>query len=202
MAVRRERNKEKTQEAILRAAKRAFSAKGFRGTSLHDIELGSKVSKGLILHHFGSKEKLYRAVRESLNAEYYASFAALERPRGDPAIAGAAIRAALRHTRDNDAFRRIALWTYLEGRTSRRAERVARGSESDKRFVEALAAVVREGQAAGFLREGVDARILPFIIKGAIDFWIQQAALVEQLGGDEALGDEAFVDALTRLIKA
>jgi AcrR family transcriptional regulator len=200
MGERRERNKEKTQAAILRAAKRAFSAKGFRGTSIHDIELGSKVSKGLILHHFGSKEKLYRAVRESLNAEYYASLAALERPRGDPAISKTAIRAALRHTKENDAFRRIALWTYLEGRASRAAERGGRGSESDRRFVEALAAAVREGQAAGYLRKDLDARILPFIIKGAIDFWIQQASLVEQLSGDGALDDEAFVEALARLV--
>jgi TetR/AcrR family transcriptional regulator len=195
MAQRRERNKEKTQAAILKAAKRAFSRKGFRGTSVHDIELGSKVSKGLILHHFGSKAGLYKAVRESLAEDYAASLADLRPTRENmDRIVESLIRAVFLHTKGKDDFRRIALWTYLEG-----ARQIP---EAEMRFIKSLIASVRAGQAAGKLRTDIDARILPFIVKGAVDFWIQQGSLIERLGGEgePALDDDSVIKALSRLM--
>lgn len=199
MAKRRERNKEKTRAAILKAATLIFSKKGFKGTSLHDIELASRVSKGLILHHFGSKEKLYRAVHESLNKDYAASLLKLGPvPYRSKMSPESVIRTALSYTKGNDDFRRVALWSYLEGKD--------RALETGKRIVETLVRAVKEGQAAGFLRKDIDARIMPFVIKGTIDFWIQQAPLVEQIAkaGPEGppLNDEALVSALAALMKA
>ena len=199
MTKRRERNKEKTQAAILAAAKRIFSKKGFKGAAIHDIELASKVSKGLILHHFGSKEKLYRAVHESLNGDYARSLSALNSlPGRSRPSAEAVIRAALLYTTGNEDFRRVALWSYLEGKDQ--------SSAMGRAVAEGLIAAVKEGQAAGYLRKDIDARIMPFVIKGAIDFWIQQAPLMKEIAKADPdgppLDDEALVCALAALMKA
>ena len=73
---RRQRDKEQTVQDILKAAIDLFSQKGLHGTSLRDIEKASGVSKGLILHHFETKENLYAAVQDSLNQAYVSWMAA------------------------------------------------------------------------------------------------------------------------------
>jgi AcrR family transcriptional regulator len=44
--------------AILRAARRLFSERGFRGVSIDDVAREAGVSKGLVLYHFVSKDRL------------------------------------------------------------------------------------------------------------------------------------------------
>jgi TetR/AcrR family transcriptional regulator len=58
-------NLSRTRQRILNVATREFSAKGYDGARVDDIMRLSKVSKNLIYHYFGSKEKLFIAVLES-----------------------------------------------------------------------------------------------------------------------------------------
>ncbi len=53
-----------TRQRILDVATQQFSAKGYDGARIDDIMRLSKVSKNLIYHYFGSKEKLFIAVLE------------------------------------------------------------------------------------------------------------------------------------------
>jgi TetR/AcrR family transcriptional regulator len=53
-----------TKQRILDVATQQFSAKGYDGARIDDIMRLSKVSKNLIYHYFGSKEKLFIAVLE------------------------------------------------------------------------------------------------------------------------------------------
>jgi TetR/AcrR family transcriptional regulator len=53
-----------TKQRILNVATQQFSAKGYDGARIDDIMRLSKVSKNLIYHYFGSKEKLFIAVLE------------------------------------------------------------------------------------------------------------------------------------------
>mgnify|MGYP002624023627 CR=1 FL=1 len=53
---------EATRVALLEAAMRQFARHGFQGASLRAIAADAGVSHGLIRHHFGSKEALWRAV--------------------------------------------------------------------------------------------------------------------------------------------
>jgi TetR/AcrR family transcriptional regulator len=55
----------KTRQRILKVATQEFAAKGYDGARIDDIMHLSKVSKNLIYHYFGSKEKLFIAVLES-----------------------------------------------------------------------------------------------------------------------------------------
>ncbi|MDN6175217.1 MAG: TetR/AcrR family transcriptional regulator [Brevibacterium sp.] len=69
-----------TADRILRAAVREFSEHGFTKSTIRSIASAAEVSPGLVIHHFGSKEKLrtacdnyvFEAIAEAkaANAEY------------------------------------------------------------------------------------------------------------------------------------
>jgi TetR/AcrR family transcriptional regulator len=54
-----------TRQRILDVATKEFAAKGYDGARVDDIMLASKVSKNLIYHYFGSKERLFIEVLEA-----------------------------------------------------------------------------------------------------------------------------------------
>lgn len=71
------RNKypEETVKLILDVSTRLFFEKGYDDTSLQDIINETKLSKGAIYHHFGSKEEILKAIFHRLgneNAEIFA----------------------------------------------------------------------------------------------------------------------------------
>ena len=56
------KNPEEMKKKILVSAAKNFAKKGYTGTSLKDIALTAKVSKGGLYHHFSNKEDLFFAV--------------------------------------------------------------------------------------------------------------------------------------------
>ena len=196
MNERRARDKEQTVQVILSAAKSLFSDNGLHGTSIRDIENSSGVSKGLILHHFGTKEKLYAAVQDQLISDYVTTMANARSEESDfRKLVAATIRNSFQHFKGNRAYRRISLWSYLEGQE--------RSSELEERFIMALVSAMRAGQQSGLVREDIDPFLMPFIIRGTIEYWIRKEKLISKMtagGEDLKLGsDERLVDALTNL---
>ena len=57
-----------TVEAILRAARELFAEAGFEATSIDDIATRAGVAKGAVYHHFRSKEAVFVAVLEAVQA--------------------------------------------------------------------------------------------------------------------------------------
>ena len=56
------KNPKEVKEKILAAATKNFARKGYTLTSLKDIAISAKISKGGLYHHFPSKEDLFFAV--------------------------------------------------------------------------------------------------------------------------------------------
>ena len=197
MTDRRQRDKEQTIQDILAAARRLFSEKGLHGTSLRDLEKASSVSKGLILHHFETKENLYAAVQDLLVQEYTAQMAARREVSKDLLeMITNAVRESLSYNKSNTEFRRIALWSYLEG--------LERTTELEKRFTTSLIDGMHAGQESGLVRDDIDVFLMPFIIRGTIDYWIRKEALrgemSTELQNDNGASDDDLVDALVRLM--
>ncbi len=196
MSPRRVRDKDQTIQEILAAARSLFSEKGLHGTSIRDIENASGVSKGLILHHFGTKEKLYAAVQDELISDYVARMSA-GRPANGPfrELVASTIRNSFQHFKGNREYRRMSLWSYLEGQE--------RNSDLERRFTNALVTAMRSGQQSGLVREDIDPFLMPFIIRGTIEYWIRKEALIRQMAADEADpgsgSDERLIEALTVL---
>ncbi|MER6946459.1 TetR/AcrR family transcriptional regulator [Nonomuraea sp. NPDC000554] len=64
MTTRREQTSQESRELILSAAAELFAEKGYRQTTFADVAERSRISRGSIPWHFGSKEGLLLAVLE------------------------------------------------------------------------------------------------------------------------------------------
>ena len=196
---RRQRDKAQTIQEVLTAATLLFSEKGLHGTSIRDIERASGVSKGLIMHHFETKENLYAAVQDHLN-QLYITWMAAQRDASKDLLAAikTGINGSLDYLNSNEEYRRIVLWSYLEGQE--------RTTELDKRFTANLIQAMQTGQESGLVRDDVKAFVLPFIIRGAIDYWIRRESLRgylnEKIQHDVEITNDDFVDTLVKLMLA
>ena len=61
---------EETRRRIIEVALGLFAERGYEGVSVRDIAEGAGAVHGLIRHHFGSKEGVWRAVVDAAGAEY------------------------------------------------------------------------------------------------------------------------------------
>ncbi len=88
------------QEAILHEAERQFARYGFEGVSLDSIAAALDLSRQNLLYHWPSKEELYRAVLDSVMAEWMASMNAITEAQDPESAIQAYVAAKLRFSRD------------------------------------------------------------------------------------------------------
>ena len=72
--MKQEKKRDK-KDLIMLSALRVMSKKGYYGSTMDDIVLESKMSKGAIYHYYKSKKEVYLGVIESLENEYTELFA-------------------------------------------------------------------------------------------------------------------------------
>jgi AcrR family transcriptional regulator len=170
------------REEILTAALDVFSREGYRGTSLRDIAKQVGVSLPGLMHYFDSKEHLLTAIlqkRDQVDGD--------ARPADGDFLDG--LLAIMRHNRDVPGL--VQLYITLAAA----AEDPSHPAHSF--FIErfafvrlALAAVVRDRQAAGTARADLDpehvARVLIAVADGiqiqwALDRTVDMAGDIERL---------------------
>lgn len=81
------RNREVTRASILAAAEQEFARHGLEAARTEEIAKQSGVTKGMIYHYFGSKEKLYEAALEQVLAPLLISLQQFASPESEPSEA-------------------------------------------------------------------------------------------------------------------
>jgi TetR/AcrR family transcriptional regulator len=195
--MRKPRDGEDTRARVLAAATELFAEGGFAGTSLAAISKKSGISDGLILHHFQTKQGLYRQVLEDMAGRYTRVLVQARTTAATPTEAmQTTLAAAFNFWKNDTTYQRISMWASLEGRTEL--------SRQEAALTAGLAKEVENSQAQGL----IDPRYAPVVfltlIIGPMQFWLryrdQFKASLNLPDPPEAL-DELFLSQLTGLVK-
>jgi TetR/AcrR family transcriptional regulator len=177
-----------TRELILDVALDRFGERGYDRTSLNEIADEVGIRRSSLLHHFPSKEALYRAVALRSFADWFTLVddAVSDPGEGWPRVEKVLL-VALRFFAQHPQFVRLASREAAEGRPIFWEELASGLRPLFDRAVRFLDGEMDAGRLCRY-----DARQLIFSIYGAILSYFSDGPLVEALVGEDPLGEELF----------
>lgn len=151
----RKNNPEKTRESILQAAVDEFVRHGLSGARVDAIAERTHTSKRMIYYYFASKEQLYLAVLEKLYGDIRNTEGKLHLGELGPLEA---IRRLIEftfdhHDRNVDFVRIVSIENIHHGEHIARSEVIPTLNNS---VLQAIADILRRGEATGLFRSGLD----------------------------------------------
>ena len=194
MHKRRKRSSVLTRAAVLDAAEKLFADRGFDGVSMRDLARRSGVSQPLILHHFGTKARLYAAVKQHAMRRFESIWPESDPGKSSPETLRQAIRNALdRIARDRNVLR-LTSWSRLED-----DEDLWPGEE---RLMRELSRNFAAGQKAGWLRRDLDPLLLTIMIEALILYWCEERVRLGVFFKNRAAMDSSYLRDLFRILES
>ncbi len=186
----RQRDPERTRQALLDAALREFAEKGFAGARVGEIAARAGVNKQLISYYFGGKHGLYRALGERWLANE-AQFADRNLP-----LSELVVRYVEDSVRNRDMHRLFVRESLVDGAPPDLENQLAAREEE----IEDL----RRRKAKGEIAEDLDPAILLLILQAAVAAGVTLPGNARRLTGlDPASKEfaERFGDQLRRIVR-
>ena len=196
--MKRIRDGERTRSGVITAAEDLFSRYGFNGTSVRMIAEASGFSEGLILHHFKTKESLYRIVREAASAAYIQTLAKnfqVAEGMDIPEMIGTMAHSAFRYFSDHPSYIRLVWWAYLEG--------LEIFSDNERALAVNTFKMIRAAQEKGALKKDISPHVILSVLLGAIHYWVSRGKIletIEPLKTAQKKKDDWFIKDLIKLL--
>lgn len=160
---RRARNKLRTREAILNAARECFGVGGIAGTTMDQIAHQADIARATLFNYFPSKGDIVAALVEDLDEEFYADIALL---RNKPMPLQSRIEMLFRRTGravevSPPYFRMIVGASELGWNENMGFARIGR-------LTTVLQTMLEDGLPTGELRQDIDTRVLAEIVTSTL----------------------------------
>ncbi|MCY9785903.1 TetR/AcrR family transcriptional regulator [Nocardiopsis sp. EMB25] len=175
-------------DSVLRVAARVFNERGYDGTSMEDLARALGVTKSAIYHHVSGKTEL---LRRSLDLALDALFAVT---REEASTTGPAIDRLENVLHGSvrvlvEQLPHVTLLLRVRGNTEVEKHALTRRREFDH----LVADLVREGIAAGEIRDDVDPAVASRLLFGMVN------SIVEWYKPDRGLDADELADSLSRI---
>ncbi|WP_295532268.1 TetR/AcrR family transcriptional regulator [uncultured Pseudacidovorax sp.] len=192
------RDADRSQAAILLAAREEFAGHGLAGARMDRIAERADVNKRLIYYYFGSKDDLFLAVLERVYADIRAAEQQLHLDEVDPV----------------EAVRRLVSFTWhyylehpefitlLNSENLHRAEHLRRSDriqEMNSPLVQLLDGVLERGRRAGVFRAGVDPIQLYISIASLCYFYLSNNHTLSAIFGRDLRAPKAMAQRLSHM---
>lgn len=184
------RDAERSQAAILLAARDEFAGHGLAGARVDRIAERAQVNKRLIYYYFHSKDDLFLAVLEQAYADIRAAERELHLSDMPPAQA---IRRLTEFTWEYYLAHPEFL-TLLNSENLHQGRHVAKSSrarETNSPLIETLAEILERGRAQGLFRGGIDPVQLYVSIAGMAYFYLSNNHTLSAIFGRSLMTPKA-----------